>query len=87
MKRTTQELTYFTALLSLIAGGNLMFAKPAKAAGTFNNPRHYIGNTYWTIDWCMPSLLLKALLEANLPSLLWQQEWVRRSLFSCLEHD
>jgi hypothetical protein len=55
MKSISQKFTYFTALLTLMAGGNLMFSKPTKAAETFNNPRHYIGDRYWTIDWCMPS--------------------------------
>lgn len=54
MKLKTLKLAYFTALLTLNAA-NMIQAQPAQAGETFNNPRQYIGNRYWTIDWCIPS--------------------------------
>ncbi|MEG4323301.1 MULTISPECIES: hypothetical protein [unclassified Microcoleus] len=54
MKLKTCKLACLTALLTLNTA-NMIQVQPAKADETFNNPRHYIGNRFWTIDWCMPS--------------------------------
>ena len=54
MQGNTRKLAWLTALLSLTNVITIQ-VHPAQASETFNNPKYYIGNRAWTIDWCMPS--------------------------------
>lgn len=54
MQFKTSKLACLTALLSL-ANVIIIQVHPAQASETFNNPKYYIGNRAWTIDWYMPS--------------------------------